>query len=108
MANYVTGTSDKTKAGALKWWRNGALGLLGLEYFYVGKVKAGIGRLILGVFWLLFGVVTIAVGVSQKSVSSFFTGFVIFLGGWALLSILDLYRIKIGKFRDNVGNVLRQ
>ena len=53
-----TGDVDKElgrlkKKTALKWWAIGCLGLFGIENFYVGKIKKGIIRFVIGIFILL-------------------------------------------------------
>lgn len=75
MANYVTSTSDKSKKVALLLCIFG--GVVGLHYFYVGRI----GRGILCICTLNF-----------------------FFIGW----VHDIISIALGKFRDNVGEPLRQ
>ena len=74
MANFVTQTSNKSKKKALLLCIFG--GLLGLHYFYVGRIGRGI-----------LYIVT--------------CGFFVF--GW----IIDIFKIALGKFTDNVGIPLR-
>lgn len=98
MANYTSNTSDKKKKTAIIWWAVGFLGLVGLEYFYVGKIKAGLIRAIVGIFLLL--VMYAMVGTEQMVPLSFLI--------WAIAAIPDLVRILLGTFKDNVGQPLRQ
>lgn len=96
MANYTTHTSDKRKKTALVFWAVGLLGLLGLEYFYVGKVKKGISRFIIGIILLI----ALLNGTSEAV-----------LGGivcWVVAAVPNLVRIFLGTFRDNVGVPLRK
>ncbi len=103
MANYTTSTSDKSKDEALKRWKLGALGLFGLEYFYVGRVKAGIVRVLIGVF-LILGIFSGLIGGSIDFLSAII-GLPIL---WAIIATPNFYRLKMGTFRDNVGNPLRE
>ncbi len=97
MSQYVTNTSDKNRKTALRWWLIGCIGLLGFENFYVGKIKNGVIRLIVG-FLVLSEIA------QNMSGSDAYVGIVL----WAIIALPNWYRIKIGKFRDNVGNALRE
>lgn len=96
MANYTSQTSDKEKAVARKKLLTGGIGL---HLFYVGRIKAGIIRLALGIIcWILliFGIFNLEpAGIA---------GGAIFL---ILINIPDFIRLKLGTFRDNVGSCLR-
>ena len=74
MANYVTGTSDKSKKKALMLCI--FLGYFGIHYFYVGRI----GRGLLAMCTMNF-----------------------FMIGW----FLDIFKIMLGTFVDNVGAPLR-
>jgi restriction system protein len=74
MANYVSGSSDKSKNTALKCCIFG--GWFGCHQYYVGKIGKGI----------------------------FYT---ITLGGLGIFWIIDIFRVLLGSFRDNVGAPLR-
>ena len=93
MANYTTHSSDKSRKKALILL---ACGGIGLHLFYVGKIKAGIIRFVLGLFaWVL-----IFDGASEAV-----------FGGVAMLivfNIVDLVKLLLGTFQDNVGEYLRQ
>lgn len=105
MANYVTGTSDKLKKKAVLWWEIGCFGLFGFEYFYVGKVKQGIIRLILAIF--MIGVeVTVLTDPENHSIVLPMT--ISLVAVWAVLALINLFKIKIGTFKDNAGQNLRQ
>jgi len=71
MANYTTGTSDKSKKTALLVCLFG--GLIGLHYFYVGRIVAGLVRLItlnfIGIGWII-DLVTIALGGFRDNVGA--------------------------------------
>ena len=109
MANYVTGTSDKTKAGCLKAWKMGLFGLLGFENFYVMKIKVGIIRALIGAIVVMFGVTGLYAFTTGTSSLGSKIGFAFtVLVTWAVISIPNLYRISVGKFRDNVGYVVKE
>lgn len=97
MANYTTSTSDKSKKKAIKRLLAGGIGL---HLFYVGRIKAGIVRFILGLFlWIGFIFGGIAISKWQMV-----------LAGLALLvlfNVFDLVKLLLGTFKDNVGNNLR-
>lgn len=99
MANYTTSTSDKLKKKALLWWLIGLIGLCGFENFYVGKIKAGLIRTAVGVF-LSLGFYAIFTEAQEM------TPVVIIV--WLVIALPNLFRILLGKFRDNVGNALRE
>ena len=97
MANYTTSTSDKSKGTAIKRLLCGGIGL---HLFYVGKIKAGIIRLILGVLlWVLF-----ITGIAEGEPAMIWSG----IGLLILFNVFDLIKLAMGTFTDNVGNYLRQ
>lgn len=98
MANYTTSTSDKLKKKALMWWLIGAIGLFGFENFYVGKIKAGLIRAVIGVFFAMgfYAMFTEAPDVTPAVIIM-----------WLVIALPNLFRILLGTFRDNVGNALR-
>ena len=99
MPKYTTATSDKKKKTALKWWAIGCFGLLGIENFYVGKIKKGIIRFIIGIFILL----------SLYAMGGDFEGRVpVGIVFWAIASLPNFFKIVMGVFRDNVGEPLRE
>ena len=98
MANYTTNTSDKNKKTALLCWLIGGVGLFGFEYFYVGKIKAGIIKAILGIFVIL-SLVAMSGTDAQIPVGIIF---------WFAVSIPNLVRLALGVFKDNVGQNLRK
>lgn len=99
MANYTTGTSDKKKKKAIKWWLFGLIGLLGFEYFYVGKIKAGLIKLVIG---LLCAIGFYAIFTEEPETAP--VAIII----WLILALPNLFRLLLGTFRDNVGNALRE
>lgn len=98
MSQYTTNTSDKKKATALKWWAIGLLGVFGFEYFYVGKIKKGIIRSIIGVFVVL-AIFSMSGSGAAIPVSIIF---------WAVSAVPNLFKILFGTFRDNVNAALRE
>lgn len=96
MANYTTETSDKLKKKAIKLL---CVGFIGLHLFYVGRVKAGIIRLVWGLLcWIL-----IISGISSNEIAMILSG-IFFM---VVANIPDLIKLLLGTFRDNVGNPLR-
>lgn len=98
MSQYTTNTSDKKKKKALLFWAIGCIGILGFEYFYVGRIKNGIIRLIIGVFILL------SFSAMQGTDSAFPVTFIF----WAIAALPNLFRIFFGVFRDNTNVALRE
>lgn len=99
MSTYTTGTSDKKKRKALIWWLVGLVGLLGLENFYVGKIKAGLIRLLTGLLWA---------GVTITSFSESSAVYIPFVCIWLIIGLPNLFKLLLGTFRDNIGNALRE
>lgn len=96
MANYTTATSDKSKKKALILL---IVGGIGLHLFYVGRIKPGLIRFVLGVLcWVL-----IIAGIGEQTAEMIFSG-VAFL---IIFNIVDLVKLLLGTFRDNVGAALR-
>lgn len=96
MANYTTNTSDKSKGKAIKLLFCGGIGL---HLFYVGRVKAGIFRLVFGIlFWVL-----LINGISEGEMVLIASG----IGYLVAFNLFDLIKLGLGTFKDNVGNYLR-
>lgn len=100
MANYTTSTSDKSRDRAVKLLLCGGIGL---HYFYVGRIKAGLIHAALGIVMWLGAIGMILEGAGSEKL---FSLWIIFL--LACFNVPDLIRLKLGKFRDNVGDYLRQ
>lgn len=102
MANYVTQTSDKSKRKALKLLLCGGIGL---HLFYVGRIGAGIVRFIMGAaMWTVMLTSVFAPKMLDTE------GAPVFLAGLLMLvifNIVDLIKLLLGTFRDNVGAYLR-
>lgn len=97
MANYTTSTSDKSKGKAIRLLLSGGVGL---HLFYVGKIKAGIVRFVLGlILWAGF----IIGGIAISAWGMVLMGLAIL----AVINIFDLIKLLLGTFKDNVGNNLR-
>lgn len=107
MSKYTTNTSDRKKKTATLWWAIGAIGLLGFEYFYVGKIKKGIIKTIIGIFLIMAFSTIISASPASTGIDK---------GGavattvimWAIFSVPNFVRISLGVFRDNVGAALRE
>lgn len=100
MANYTTSTSDKSKDKAIKLLLCGGIGL---HYFYVGRIKAGLIHVVIGfVFWMGVLAALFEGAGSEKLISLW----ILFL--LVCFNVPDLIRLKLGKFRDNIGNALRE
>lgn len=98
MGAYTTNTSDKKKKTAIIFWLIGAIGILGFEYFYVGKMRNGIIKTVIGIF------VVVAIG-AMKGTEGFIPLTFIF---WAIMALPNLFRILLGAFKDNVECVIRE
>lgn len=97
MANYTTNVSDKSKG---KCKRLLLIGGLGFQYFYVGKIKAGLIRAVLGILlWVLF-----ISGISEGETAMIVAG----IGFLLAINLFELVKLSLGKFRDNIGNYVRQ
>ena len=98
MANYTTSTSDKSKDKAVKLLLCGGIGL---HLFYVGRIKAGLIHLVIG-----FGIWVMIIGsiFDPEMHEAIIPGIIILVA----FNVPDLIRLKLGKFRDNVGNALRE
>lgn len=96
MANYTTSTSDKSKKSAMIRL---VCGFVGLHLFYVGRIKAGLIRLIFGLLvWSL-----IITGIKDGDAAIAIAGVVFLIA----VNVPDLIKLALGTFKDNVGNVLR-
>ena len=96
MANYTSNVSDKSKSKAIKLLLCGGVGF---HLFYVGRIKAGLIRLVLGVLlWYLF-----IAGITEGEVAMIVSG----IGFLVLFNLVDLFKLLLGTFKDNVGAVLR-
>lgn len=107
MSQYTTNTSDRKKKTATLWWTIGAVGLLGLEYLYVGKIKKGIVKMLFG-FCVLIAFATV-ISTPQASMEADKGGAIAAMViMWAIFAVPNFVRIKLGVFRDNVGAALRE
>lgn len=96
MANYTTISSDKSKAKAKKLL---LLGGLGFHLFYVGRIKYGLVRFILGILlWVLF-----FTGIADGEFAMIFTGLLVLLA----INLIDYIKLSLGTFKDNIGAHLR-
>lgn len=115
MANYVTQTSDKSRDVALQKWKKGCFGVFGLENFYVGKIGRGLVHFVVGIFFfpIEFSVIAALFSESSSIPSGempvyILSALIMIVGFWAILAVPNLYRLKMGTFRDNIGAVLRE
>ena len=97
MSQYTTNTRDKLKSVAVKRLLCGGIGL---HLFYVGRVKAGLIQLIIGL--LLWGLAID--GIVEGQIAMTIAG----LAFLVLINVPDFIKLKMGTFRDNVGNILRE
>lgn len=95
---YTTNTSDKSKRTALILLFCGGIGL---HLFYVGRMKAGFIRLLLGL--CCWGGFYACVSEPQIGIGPAFCMLLLLL----IFNIVDIVKILLGSFRDNVGNPLR-
>ena len=98
MANYTTSTSDKSRDRAVKLLLCGGIGL---HYFYVGRIKAGLIHCVVGL--ALYGAIVASI-LDAELHAAILPGILMLLA----FNVPDLIRLKLGKFRDNVGDYLRQ
>lgn len=105
MANYAARTSDRKKKDALRWWAIGCLGIFGLENFYVGKIKKGSIRIVIGFFALMC---IISLLIPQTDDIPFPAKLFSILLIWAILGLPNFIKLKLGTFRDNVGAPVRE
>ena len=98
MANYTTSTSDKSRDRAVKLLLCGGIGL---HYFYVGRIKAGLIHCVIGL--ALYGAIVSSI-LDAELHAAILPGILMLL----VFNVPDLIRLKLGKFRDNVGDYLRQ
>ena len=96
MANYTTNTSDKLKKKAQKLL---LMGGLGFHLFYVGRIKYGIVRFLLGLFCWGGFITGFTEGAPEASVMVL----VLLLA----VNLVDYIKLSLGKFKDNVGQYLR-
>lgn len=97
MANYTTNVSDKSKTKAKKLTLCGGIGL---QYFYVGRIKTGIIRLIIGLFlWI-----SVISGIASKEVGMLVMGILLLIA----ITLFEFIKISMGKFKDDMGNNVRQ
>jgi TM2 domain-containing membrane protein YozV len=98
MANYTTSTSDKSRDKAVKLLLCGGIGL---HYFYVGRIRAGLIHCVIGL--ALYGTIVASI-LDTELHAAILPGIFMLLA----FNAPDLIRLKLGKFRDNVGDYLRQ
>lgn len=98
MANYTASTSDKSRDRAVKLLLCGGIGL---HYFYVGRIKAGLIHCVIGL--ALYGAIVASI-LDAELHAAILPGILMLLA----FNVPDLIRLKLGKFRDNVGDYLRQ
>lgn len=99
MANYVTNTSDKSRKKALRKLFTGGIGL---HYFYVGRIGAGILYMIFGI--AIWGIIIGSLIDPELPTEAFFAGILMLV----LYNLPSFIKLKLGKFKDNIGNYLRE
>lgn len=103
MGTFVTQTSDKKRAIALKWWRRGCFGLLGFENFYTLKIMRGIAHFAAGILAILVIISGIYGIFTAESFTDGILMFVICGLFWGVMALPNLIKLKLGKFRDSNG-----
>ena len=90
---------DKTKGQVMKTWALGLLGVLGLQFFPVGRFITGALRFLYGALMLVTG---IAVTFSYREAQDVepLRIMLVFLVAMFVPSVIDLIMILSGKFRD--------
>ena len=107
MAVYTSGTSDIRKSKVLRSWTIGALGTLGFHYYAVGKIKKGIGRTLIGILgWAVL--IALASDTDIRAHETWPLPVIALLAILMIPAIVDLIRILLGVFRDNVGSPVRE
>lgn len=99
MSQYTTNTSDKSRRTAIILLLCGGVGL---HRLYVGRIKSGIIRLIVGFFTWCF----LFASASDAEIGA--AGIVTSVVILAVLNVPDLLALLFGSFRDNVGAPLRE
>lgn len=93
----------KSVDGALRFWRYGAFGTLGLQYFYAGRPGAGIGQCLMGIFlWTLF----IVSFFEPANLTSKLLFAVFLLTLLTFISARNYVKIKRGQFTDREGHII--
>ena len=88
---------------ALRFWRYGALGTLGFQYFYAGRFSTGVGQCLVGMFlWTLF-IVSLFEPIDIKSKFAFALFLLALL---AFVSVRNYMKIKRGQFTDHEGQII--
>lgn len=98
----MTNVSDQSKPSVMRAWVLSVFGLLGFHYFKVGRIKHGFFRLIFG---LLVGglIITCFTDPEMRKVEIIMPSIIVAF----IPSVVDLVKIQLGLFRDNVGNKVR-
>lgn len=99
MSQYTTNTSDRSRKKAIILLLCGGIGL---HRFYVGRIKSGIIRLIIGLF--IWCAVFASASDAEIGAAGVATSILLLL----ILNVPDLVKLLIGSFRDNVGAPLRE
>ena len=106
MANYTTNTSDKSRKEAMRLLLKGGVGK---HLFYVGKIKAGIRRAIIGWVCWFGAAVTLLTSIFSNEIP-FGEGLCGAIGCVLIIvfvNLRDYIKLRLGTFTDNVGQYLR-
>lgn len=105
MKQELGGPGDKTISGAIRFWRYGLLGTLGVQYFYAGRKNAGVGQCLMGLFlWgLLIECFFEDIGFLHKLEFAAFVFAVL-----AAISVSNYRKIKQGKLQDEFGRYIEK
>ena len=104
MANYTTNTSNKSKSKAIKLLLSGGIGL---HLFYVGRIGAGLLRLVFGVGMWVIMIGSVVAPETWGLAGSDVPMVLICVIALIAFNIVDFFKLLLGKFRDNVGEYLR-
>lgn len=103
MKNRINSLSQRNIDGALRFWRYGALGTLGLQYFYAGRFSMGIGQCLVGMFLWALLVISLFEPADTKSKFIFALSLLALL---LFISVRGYMKIKRGQFTDCEGHII--
>lgn len=106
MSKYTTNVSDKRKGIARKKFLQSGFGMLGLHYFYVGRIGRGLVHIaVSAIMVLLLCTFLFGNGLEASERISYIVTLIFIC---ILINAPTFYFILMGKFKDNVGAYLRE